>query len=253
MLEKRIEERTAALTQANADLEAFAYTISHDLRAPLRAIGAYSSIVLESAEGQRLSETAQRQLRAGIEGSRKMATLIERLLAFARFGSAALVLQRVDMTELVRNLCDELIEHDADIPTQLHIAALPAAEADPDLLREVWLNLVSNALKYTSKRSIWRVDIDGFVQPGQCVYRIKDNGVGFDMAHAEKLFGVFQRLHSDREFTGTGAGLAIVERIVRRHGGNVWAEAAPDQGATFYFTVPCTAAAESPPATPPAA
>jgi len=237
-LEKRIAERTDELMQANADLESFAYTISHDLRAPLRAISGFAKIVLESTEGQHLSDTNQRHLRSSMEGARKLGVLIERLLAFARYGRAALVIRHIDVTELVRGVCTELLEHDSGATVELELDTLPQTDADPDLLREVWVNLVSNALKYTSKRAQRRIVIAGHRRPGENVYFIKDNGVGFDMAHAEHLFGVFQRLHSAQEFEGTGAGLAIVERIVRRHGGNVWAEAAVDQGATFYVALP---------------
>jgi signal transduction histidine kinase/DNA-binding NarL/FixJ family response regulator len=239
-LEKRIEARTADLMQANADLEAFAYSISHDLRAPLRAISGFANAVLESEEGQRLTATNRRHLRSSIEGVRKMAALIDRLLAFARHGRASLVIRRIDMSELVRGVCTELLEHDRGPPVELHVGTLPEASGDTELLREAWVNLVSNALKYSSKRALRRIAIDGCSQPGECVFSIKDNGVGFDMAHAQNLFGVFQRLHSGLEFEGSGAGLAIVERIVRRHGGNVWAEAALDAGATFYMSLPCS-------------
>jgi signal transduction histidine kinase/DNA-binding response OmpR family regulator len=239
-LEKRIEARTAELMQANADLEAFAYSISHDLRAPLRAISGFANTVLESEQGQRLTETNRRHLRSSIAGVRKMAALIDRLLAFARHGRASLVIRRIDMSELVRGVCAELLEHDCGSPVELHVGTLPEANGDAELLREAWVNLVSNALKYSSKRALRRIAIDGCSKPGECIFSIKDNGVGFDMAHAQNLFGVFQRLHSGLEFEGSGAGLAIVERIVRRHGGNVWAQAAPDAGATFYMSLPCS-------------
>jgi signal transduction histidine kinase/CheY-like chemotaxis protein len=242
-LERRIEERTAQLLEANAELEAFGYTVSHDLRGPLRAFSGHSSMMLEE-EAERLSETGRRHLLSNIENAHRMARMVDDLLAFSRLGRQPLILAAVDMNGLVHEVWDELTRQDGG-PAQLQIDELPAAAGDRAMLREVWVNLLSNALKYSSKNPQRAITVTGGKAPepqrSMLQYSIRDNGVGFDMAHADKLFRVFERLHSSKDFEGTGAGLAIVERIIRRHGGRIRAESEPGKGATFFFTLPIAA------------
>ncbi len=235
-LERRIQERTAQLLEANAELETFGYTVSHDLRAPLRALSAYSSLALES-ESSHLSDTGRRYLQASIDNARRMGCMVDDLLAFSRLGRQALTMESVDMHQLVREVWDELM-HQECAPAQLQMEALPSATADCGMLRQVWTNLLANALKYSSKNPQRTITIIGAVIGADSQYSVRDNGVGFNMAYASRLFRVFERLHSAREFEGTGAGLAIVERIVRRHGGCVWAESELGNGAVFYFSLP---------------
>jgi PAS domain S-box-containing protein len=234
-LERRVAERTAELAQANAELESFVYSISHDLRTPLRAINGYASILIEEEQAH-LAAGAVDMLKRIARGAVRMGELIDDLLTFSRVGRGSLNRMRIDMEAMARTVVEEL--HDMNPQARVTIQALPAANADPALLRQVMLNLVGNALKFTTGRADAHVDIGSVREGGQPVYFIKDNGAGFDPGHAAKLFGVFQRLHQESEFPGTGVGLAIVKRIVERHDGRVWAEAAPGKGATFYFTLP---------------
>lgn len=236
-LERRIQERTAQLQEANEELEAFGYTVSHDLRAPLRALDGYSSMILQ-ADGDRLTDTGRRWLRASIESAQRMSRMVDDLLAFSRLGRQAIATAPLSMDALVREVYGELIGQDAGSPVTVEVKDLPDAVADRSMLREVWVNLISNALKYSSKASRRVIAITGVEHPSELQYSIRDNGVGFPMEHAAKLFRVFERLHHQKDFEGTGAGLAIVDRIVRRHGGKVWAESCKDEGATFHFTLP---------------
>jgi signal transduction histidine kinase len=236
-LEPRIEERTAQLVDANAELEAFGYTISHDLRAPLRALDGYSSMVLQTEAG-RLSEAGCRCLQANLDNVRRMSQMVDDLLSFSRFGRQGLMPESVHMGTLVREVWEELIRHDTGPPADLQIGELPQAVADAGMLREVWMNLISNALKYSGKMARRVIEIAGNELGNELHYSIRDNGAGFQMEYADKLFRVFERLHSAKDFEGTGAGLAIVDRIVRRHGGRVWAESVVGSGATFHFTLP---------------
>ena len=233
-LNGELRARTQALEAANRELESCCYSVSHDLRAPLRHVDGYARMLVEDA-GDRLQPQDRRYL-ATITGSvRRMGALIDDLLALSRYGRKPLERQPIDMAALAR---DSLRDLAPPLP-QIRIGALPAAEGDPALLRQVWSNLLSNAVKYSAPRGEQaRVDVDGEAIDGRVRYRVRDNGVGFDMRHAGKLFGVFQRLHGDDRFEGTGVGLAIVQRVVHRHGGDVRAEAAPEQGATFTFELP---------------
>lgn len=235
-LERRIEQRTAQLVEVNAELEAFGYTISHDLRAPLRAFSGYSSLLLET-EAEHLSESGRRYLQAILASAQRMSRMVNDLLAFSRLGRHALTIAPVDMNALVREVWMELTEQDG-APARLEIEDLPAVAADLAMLRQVWSNLISNALKYSSKNPERSIAIRGNADPTEVHYCIRDNGVGFDSAYADKLFRVFERLHSPHDFEGTGAGLAIVDRIIRRHGGRIWAESEIDKGATFHFAIP---------------
>jgi signal transduction histidine kinase/CheY-like chemotaxis protein len=238
-LERRIQERTAQLQQANAELEAFGYTVSHDLRAPLRALNCYSSLLLET-EAAGLSDTGKRYLQACTKSAQRMASMVDNLLAFSRLGRQALTIAPVDMLALVREVWDEDLQPGGPL-AQLRLGAVPPAVGDRALLREVWANLIANARKYSATNPQPVILIEGKELTHELKYSIQDNGVGFDMAHAPRLFRVFERLHAPQEFEGSGAGLAIVERIVRRHGGRAWGQSEPGKGATFFFTLPIRA------------
>ncbi len=235
-LEQRVAERTAELEAANKALEAFSYSVSHDLRAPLRAINGFAEMALEDFAPQ-LPEKGQRYLRIIHEDALKMGRLIDDLLAFSRLGREKLNPQKVNTDQLVRRTLEELSAETEGRELEVRIGELPPGQGDPALLKQVWINLLSNALKYSRNRKPAVVEIGCALEGGEPVYFVRDNGAGFDMEYANKLFGVFQRLHLAEEFEGTGVGLAIVKRIIQRHGGRVWATAAVDRGATFYFTL----------------
>jgi PAS domain S-box-containing protein len=235
-LEQRVTRRTAELVAANKELEAFSYSVSHDLRAPLRSIDGFSQAVLEDY-GAVLPEEGQRYLRTIREGAQKMGELIDDLLTFSRLSRLPVNREPVDVEKMVRILLREL-GAESSKKLEMHIGKLPLCPADPVLLKQVWFNLMSNALKYTRQRDIAVVEIGCLPgDNGVPVWFIRDNGAGFDMQYEDKLFGVFQRLHREEEYEGTGVGLAIVQRIVHRHGGRVWAEGAVGKGATFSFTL----------------
>ncbi|HVK15035.1 MAG TPA: PAS domain-containing protein [Gemmataceae bacterium] len=230
-LEARVRARTAELEAANKELEAFSYSVSHDLRAPLRAIDGFTRILVRD-HGPALPAEAQELLADVRRNAAQMGQLVDDLLTFSRLGRRALRIQRVDMADLVCECLDQLRPTP---PARVRVADLPPAVADRALLKQVWLNLLTNALKYAGKREAIHVDIGALPGAGAPTYFVKDNGVGFDMRYAHKLFGVFQRLHRAEDYEGTGVGLATVQRIVHRHGGKVWAESEPDRGATFFF------------------
>jgi len=233
--EAAIKKYNEQLEAGNKELEAFSYSVSHDLRAPLRAIDGFSRILLEDHIAH-LPADAQRYLHAVRNNSQQMGRLIDDLLAFARLSRQPLSKQLVRPTDLVRQCVDELHAEQQDRRVKIAIGDLPACQADPALLKQVWMNLMSNALKYTRKQEMAVIAVGCQEQDGATAYFVRDNGVGFDMRYADKLFGVFQRLHRSEDYEGTGVGLAIVQRIIHRHGGRVWAEAAVNEGATFYFT-----------------
>ena len=239
-LEHRIRERTAQLEAANMDLESFACSVSHDLRAPLRAVDGFARILQEEHASQ-LDDEGRRALSVVRGEARRMGRLIDDLLNFSRVGRHGVQLTNTDMTSLVREVFDQVKGRAGERQVDFRVGDLPAAPGDLALLRQVWINLIDNALKYTRHRSQVQVSITGVKRGSEVVYSIRDNGAGFDMKYASKLFGVFHRLHSADEFEGTGVGLALVQRIIRRHGGRVGAEAQVDRGATFYFTLPCAA------------
>ncbi|HLF93240.1 MAG TPA: response regulator [Planctomycetota bacterium] len=227
----------ADLELKNKELESFSYSVSHDLRAPLRAIDGFSRMLLDG-HAQRLDGEGTRLLGVVIENTRRMGQLIDDLLRFSRLGSTALQKARVDMTSLAQSVASELLGSLPGRRIELSVGALGAAHGDPSLLRQVFQNLVGNAIKYSRTREVARIEVRSRSEGLETVYTVGDNGVGFDMEYVHKLFGVFQRLHSAKEFEGTGVGLALVKRIIERHGGRVWAEGKVDQGASIHFTLP---------------
>src|ERR1700744_795988 len=236
-LQAREKQQSAELAAAYHDLESFSYSISHDLRAPLRSMDGFAGI-LESEFAEALDEEGRRIVGIIRASSRKMDELIVSLLEFSRAGRSELQLDRVDMTMLADAAATEVRTYYMGPEPQIDIEELPAIDADLVVLRQVWCNLIGNALKYSAKRAKPKVSITGRIENGEAIYRIEDNGAGFDMRYADKLFGVFQRLHSIEEFSGTGVGLAIVHRIINRHGGRIWAQGSPDAGACFQFALP---------------
>jgi signal transduction histidine kinase len=232
-----VQLRTAELTAVNKDLEAFSYSVSHDLRAPLRAVQGYVTI-LEEDFGERMEVEARRLLGVIQDRARQMEQLIEDLLVFARLGRQPLAVAAVRLDELVTQTLDDLRSTCEGRQIQFTVGRLGTVQADPAMLKQVLANLFGNAIKFTRHRKPAAVEVGCRADAdGASVYYVKDNGAGFDMRQADKLFGVFQRLHSAAEYEGTGVGLAIVQRVIERHGGRVWAESSPGEGATFYFTL----------------
>ena len=241
-LEERVAERTGQLTAANQELEGFTYTVAHDLRAPLRHLHGYASMLLENV-GERFDERSAHYADRIATASLRMGELVDDLLAFSRTGQTAPRVARTDFNALVADVREELEPISRGRTIEWAIATLPTLDVDPTLLRVVWVNLLSNALKFSAPRPIARIEVGTRREcDGETVFFVRDNGVGFDMSHAEKLFGVFQRLHGREQFDGTGIGLATVRRIVERHGGRAWAVGAIDRGATIYFTLPAVEA-----------
>ena len=233
---QRLERVVAELEAANEELDAFSYSVSHDLRAPLRALDGFAQILLEDAAPV-LNEENRNYLVRIQRGAHTMKDMIEDLLKLSRLSRQPLTRETVAPAELVRQALQDLSAERAGRTVEITIGALPPCQADPALLRHVFVNLLANALKYSRKREVARIEVGSKTESGVNVYYVRDNGVGFDMRFAHKLFGVFQRLHRAEDFEGVGAGLAIVRRVVLRHGGTVWAEAEPDRGATFYFSL----------------
>jgi len=232
-LEQRVEDRTMRLKELNQELEAFSYSVSHDLRAPIRAINGYMTILLEDY-GPKLDEEGLRLANKVLDGATEMGAMVDDLLDFFRLGRKEITRTEVQMKTMLEEICKTCTEHESNRDIEITIPELPAIRGDGPMLRQVFINLVSNAVKYTRNKERAKIDIGFSEESGSIVYHIKDNGAGFDMKYYDKLFGVFQRLHGQDEFEGNGIGLAIVERVAARHGGRVWAEAAPNEGATFY-------------------
>lgn len=235
--EHEIHNYMEQLEAANRELEAFSYSVSHDLRAPLRAIQGFSTMLLEECSKE-LSEEGRRYLGVINDETRKMAYLIDDLLSLSRVGRQGLRPTRVQMNYLVGTVIDELRKAEPERDVEFDVKRLPSPLADRTLLRQVFLNLIANAMKYTRGREPAMVEIGCQEKENENIYYVKDNGIGFNMKYAHKLFGVFQRLHSADEFEGTGVGLATVQRIIHRHGGRVWAEGSEGEGVTFYFALP---------------
>ena len=235
-LEQRVVERTTQLESANKELEAFSYSVSHDLRAPLRAIDGFSRILIEDY-AQDLPDEMARLLGTVRSNTQEMGSLIDGLLKFSRLSRQPIDKQTISMSNLVRQVLEILQADMEERVIDIVTGELPTCQGDPVLLKQVWTNLLSNALKFTREREVARIEIGCNESESEQIYFVKDNGVGFDMQYASKLFGVFQRLHRADEFEGTGVGLATVQRIIHRHGGRVWTEAEPNIGATFYFSL----------------
>lgn len=235
-LEKRVNERTVQLETANKELEAFSYSVSHDLRAPLRAVDGYSQVVIDQF-GALLPETGLRYLNTIRSGAQKMGALIDDLLSFARLNRQDLVKRSFDTEALVGTVLSELGVPFPDRTIDIKVDRLPPSSGDAALMKQVWVNLLSNALKYTRKTEHATLEVGCTKTDGCDTFFVKDNGTGFDMRYADKLFGVFQRFHRAEDYEGTGVGLAIVQRIVHRHGGKIWAESTTNLGATFFFTL----------------
>lgn len=236
-LEERVIERTAQLHTANQELEAFSYSVSHDLRAPLRAINGYTQILMEDY-AESLDMEGKRVCNIITAETKRMGKLIDDLLAFSRLSRKQIQPARVDMKSLVYSVFGELTREPDRERIDFKVGKLPPADGDPALLHQVWFNLLSNAIKFSSKVDRAIIEVGTKRSEDELVYFVRDNGAGFDIQYVDKMFGVFQRLHSDDEFEGTGVGLAIVQRIIQRHGGRVWAEGEVDRGATLYFSLP---------------
>jgi light-regulated signal transduction histidine kinase (bacteriophytochrome) len=224
------------LQELNMELQAFSYSVSHDLRSPLRSVIGYSK-VLEEDFKEKLNEEGKRVLSVIQKNALRMNNLIGDLLEFSKLGRKELRKSEIDIEKLLRNILGE-ISNSIQHKTEFRLNSLPSICADSNLLSQVWINLISNAIKYSAKKKTPIVEIGSHVEGSEIVFYVKDNGAGFDMNYVDKLFGVFQRLHKVEEFEGTGVGLALVKRIVVKHGGRVWAEAKVDEGATFYFSLP---------------
>ncbi|HYF68422.1 MAG TPA: ATP-binding protein [Ohtaekwangia sp.] len=235
-LESTIRQRTDDLQTANKELESFSYSVSHDLRAPLRSINGFARILLEDY-GETLDPEGIRSLHTIIRNGERMGQLIDDLLAFSRLGKQQVTKVLLDSESIVKNVIEELNGQYGD-QSEIHVKSLPDIYGDSSMLKQVFQNLISNALKYSMKKEKPVIEIGGYTESFINTYYVKDNGAGFKMQYYDKLFGVFQRLHNTSEFEGTGVGLALVHRIITRHGGKIWAEAEENKGATFYFSLP---------------
>jgi light-regulated signal transduction histidine kinase (bacteriophytochrome) len=236
-LELRVQERTSQLEAANKELESFTYTVSHDLRAPLRAIDGFSKMLLRDVNNK-LDDEEKRKFDVIRESAQRMSRLIDDLLDFSRLGRQEMSFSVFNMSTLVNQSWEECRIINAGRRMELKIGDLPQGLGDSGLIKQVLSNLISNAVKFTRSREKSLIEIGGKIDGQESLYYVKDNGVGFDMKYYDKLFGVFQRLHNDKDYEGTGVGLAIVQQIIHRHGGRVWAEGKVGEGAVFYFTLP---------------
>jgi len=236
-LEQRVESRTAQLASANKDLEGFSYSVSHDLRAPIRAIGGFAALLAEDHKAE-IGDEAGRKIAIIRSEAARMGRLIDDLLAFSRLGRKALDPAELDMAEMAGKVYERLNRADPANKVEFRLGSMPQAHGDRSLFEQVWMNLLSNAIKFSAKREQPVIEVGGISDENEHVYFVRDNGAGFDPRYQAKLFGVFQRLHREDDFPGTGVGLALVHRIVTRHGGRVWADGKPDHGATFHFSLP---------------
>ncbi|MES2131109.1 MAG: ATP-binding protein [Bacteroidota bacterium] len=237
MLNKELADNLHKLEFANKELESFSYSVSHDLRAPLRAIDGYINMLSDDFS-EILNEDAKKYLATISKSAQKMTNLIDDLLAFSHVARNEIAKNQVDMEKIVRNIIEDLCNQYSLEKTVFKVGNLPPATGDSSTLKQVWVNLISNAYKYSKNNPSPSIEISSIQNNNESTYYVKDNGAGFDMQYYNKLFGIFQRLHNESEFEGTGIGLAIVQRIVTRHGGKVWADAKLNEGANFYFTIP---------------
>jgi signal transduction histidine kinase len=235
-LEQKVVERTAQLESVNKELESFSYSVSHDLRAPIRAINGYTRILVEDY-AEKLDSDGIKTLQSIINNSKKMGELIDDLLAFSKLGRKQVTVSEIDMSDLVNTVREELLFDEYENVPEFNVGVLPHAKGDKSLIKQVWVNLISNAIKYSKHKEKTSIEIGAYQKDNLVVYYIKDGGAGFDMQYYDKLFGVFQRLHSQEEFEGTGIGLAIVQKIIHRHNGTVWAESKINEGSCFYFSL----------------
>lgn len=235
-LEQKVIERTAQLESVNKELESFSYSVSHDLRAPIRAINGYTKIFIEDY-AEKFDSDGMKILQSIINNSRKMGELIDDLLAFSKLGRKQVMLSEIDMNGLIELVREELLFEESENAPQFKVGDLPNAMGDKSLIKQVWINLISNAIKYSRHKIKTIIEIGAYEEENFIVYYVKDSGAGFDMQYYDKLFGVFQRLHSQEEFEGTGIGLAIVQKIVQRHKGKIWAESKLNEGSSFYFSL----------------
>ena len=236
-LEKRVAKRTEELISVNKELEAFSYSVAHDLKAPLRAINGFSSILMENYL-DKVDKEAQNYLNLIKTNIQKMDTLIYDLLELSKIYRHEISFSKIDFNSMVNSIYNEIATPDVKEAFSFKVKSLPDSYGDSHLMHQVWINLLSNALKYTMKSKIKRIEVNGYKEGDNNIYYVKDSGVGFNPEYKNKLFGVFQRLHKTEEFEGTGVGLAIVQRIINRHKGKVWAEGEENNGATFYFSLP---------------
>jgi light-regulated signal transduction histidine kinase (bacteriophytochrome) len=236
-LELKIKERTSQLQQSNKELEAFSYSVSHDLRAPLRIINGYAKL-LSNEHAEKFSSEGKEFMDAIIDNTKYMGRLIDDLLNLSRLGREAVHNSLVDMNTVVHVGIHEMKMKEEVITADISVGDLHASICDQQLIKQVWVNLISNAIKYSRKKSNPKIEIGSYEKDGSTVYYIKDNGAGFDMKFSTKLFGVFSRLHDRAEFDGTGVGLALVHRLITKLNGKVWATGKVDEGATFYFSLP---------------
>jgi len=236
-LDQALNEKNAELEAANKELEAFSYSVSHDLRAPLRAIDGFSRKLVDGY-GERFDDEGRRLLQVVRDNAQRMGKLIDDLLVFSRMGRREITLQPLDMDAMVNGVADELRAAEPQRAIEFAFSPLPRAWGDAAMMRQVWVNLLGNAVKFTCRRRTAHIEVGGSAEGGELLYWVKDDGAGFDMQYADKLFGVFQRLHRQDEFEGTGVGLAISQRILHRHNGRIWGEGKPDSGATIWFALP---------------
>jgi PAS domain S-box-containing protein len=235
-LNNKLHEKISQLENANQELKAFSYTVSHDLRAPLRAINSYATIIMDECD-DRLNEKEKTMLNTVVGNAVRMGHLIDQLLAFSSLGRKEIQKRSVNMKDLARDVLEEMGKLSPLENVKIKVGSLPSAVCDYELVRQVFVNLLSNAIKFSASSEKPSLEIGSFKKDGRVIYFVKDNGVGFDMKFLDKLFGVFQKLHEPQQYEGTGAGLAIVKRIVEKHGGEVWAEGKVNEGATFYFSL----------------
>ncbi len=236
-IQHRIEERTEQLEFSNKELEAFSYSVSHDLKAPLRAIDGYSMILLDDYENV-LDNEGKKLLKNIRNNSQRMATLITNLLEFSQLSRSEIMRTPINMEKQARSIFEEITEGKSTSDIEFKLSNIPSTQGDAAMMDQVWMNLLSNAIKYSATKEHPCIEIGATIQKENVTYYVHDNGIGFDMKYYNKLFGVFQRLHAASDYPGTGVGLALVQRIIHKHGGRVWAESKVMEGATFYFTLP---------------